>query len=138
MTPPSTNFYGFAMVGIIQKGRRHVVSAAFALLSVMHFASLLPNHLVSEFDHLLFAADYGNFADFICQSGKSKTPAPGGKGPICPFCKGLATFQMAVLSVPPIVRPLSDAGRKIATTEAAILAVVFLVRARSRGPPGWA
>ncbi len=126
------------MVGSIQRGRRQVISAAFALLSVIHFASLLPNHLVSEFNHLLFTAYYGSFADFICEGGKSKAPEEGGKGPSCPFCKGLAAFQLAVMSTPAVVRPLSDIGQKIAATEAALLTIVFLVRARSRGPPAHA
>jgi hypothetical protein len=124
------------MLGTIQRGRRGFISAAFALLSVFHFASLLPNHIVSQLNHFLFAADYGTFADFICGSGKSKSPEPGGKkGPSCPFCQGLAAFQLAVTEVPPVVRPLSRVGQKIDASEVALLAIVFLVRARSRGPP---
>ncbi|MBS0251633.1 MAG: DUF2946 domain-containing protein [Proteobacteria bacterium] len=111
-----------------------MISAAFALLCVMHFASLLPNHIVSEFNHVLFAADYGSFANFICESGK-KAPEPGGKGPSCPFCKGLAAFQLAVMGTDPVVRPSSDIGQRIDAIETAHIAVVFPIRARSRGPP---
>ncbi|MFT3732201.1 MAG: DUF2946 domain-containing protein [Hyphomicrobium sp.] len=109
----------------------------FALLGVINFASLLPNHLISELRHFLFVADFGSFADFICESGKSRSEQPDGKTSNCPFCKGLAAFQLAVTSAPPTVGPLVATGQKIDASEAALLAIVFLVRARSRGPPAF-
>jgi hypothetical protein len=51
-----------------RRRRFGLASAAFALLSVFHFSALLPNHLVSELRHFLFVADYGSFADFICEN----------------------------------------------------------------------
>lgn len=123
------------MIGMVGARKQRVISAAFALLGVIYFASLLPNHLVSELRHFLFTADYGSFADFICESGKSRSQEPGGKTSSCPFCKGLAAFQLAVTGAPPTVRPLSMVGQRIDASEAALLAIVFLVRARSRGPP---
>ncbi len=122
------------MVGNIRTGRSRIISAAFALLGVIHFAALVPNHVVSELNHFLFAADYGSFADFICESGKSK-PRPGGKTSSCPFCKGLAAFQLAVIAVAPVLRPLSDYCQRLRVGEAAATADSFLIRVRNRGPP---
>lgn len=123
------------MMGTMGGARGRIISAAFALLGVLHFASLLPNHLVSELRHFLFVADYGSFADFICESGKSQSQDPGGKTSSCPFCKGLAAFQFAMTETPLAVGPLAMTGRKIEAIEAALLAIIFLIRARSRGPP---
>lgn len=123
------------MVGTWGKRNVRIAWAAFALLGVVHFASLLPNHLVSELRHFLFVSDYGSFADFICESGKSRSDQPGGKTSNCPFCKGLAAFQLAVTETPVTISPLSALGQKVDASEAALLAVVFLVKARSRGPP---
>lgn len=115
--------------------RRRNVWAVLGLLSVLYYASLLPNHLISELNHFLFVADYGSFADVICRSGKSRDSEPPGKASNCPFCKGLSAFQYAVTEMPPTVRPLEAIGQKIEACEAALLAIVFLVKARSRGPP---
>lgn len=123
------------MVGNIRTGRSLIISAAFALLSVIHFAALVPNHLVSELNHFLFAADYGSFADFICESGTSKSPRPGGKSSSCPFCKGLAAFQLAVIAAAPVLRPRSDYCRQMHAGEAAAAADALLIRVRNRGPP---
>lgn len=123
------------MVGNIKTGRGLIISAAFALLSVIHFTALVPNHVVSELNHFLFAADYGSFADFICESGKSKSPQPGGKDTSCPFCKGLAAFQLAVIAAAPVLRPRSDYCRRVHAGEAAAAADSFLIRVRNRGPP---
>ncbi|RUP08247.1 MAG: DUF2946 domain-containing protein [Hyphomicrobium sp.] len=119
----------------IWAARHSRISAAFALLSVVFYASLLPNHLVSELNHFLFAADYGTFADVICKSGKSSDSVPPGKAPSCPFCKGLAAFQLALTEAQPAIRPLMLTGQKIEPSAAALLAITFLITARSRGPP---
>ncbi len=126
------------MVGTWRKRDIRVAWAAFALLGVVNFAALLPNHLISELRHFLFVADFGSFADVICESGKSRSEQPGGKTSNCPFCKGLAAFQLAITTASPTVNPLSMLGQKIDASEAAILALVFLVKARSRGPPSLA
>lgn len=123
------------MVGNIRTGRGLIISAAFALLSVIHFTALVPNHVVSELNHFLFAADYGSFADFICESGKSKSPQPGGKSSSCPFCKGLAAFQMAVIAAAPVLGPRSDYCQRVHAGEAEAAADCFLIRVRNRGPP---
>lgn len=123
------------MVGTWGKSDIRVAWAAFALLGVVNFAALLPNHLISELRHFLFVADFGSFADVICESGKSRSEQPGGKTSNCPFCKGLAAFQLAITAASPTVKPLSALGQKIDASEAALLSLVYLVKARSRGPP---
>ena len=123
------------MVGTWRKRDIRVAWAAFALLGVVNFAALFPNHLISELRHFLFVADFGSFADVICESGKTRSEQPGGKTSNCPFCKGLAAFQLAITTASPTVKPLSTLGQKIDASEAALLSLVYLVKARSRGPP---
>jgi hypothetical protein len=123
------------MVGNLGKRRWNSTWAAFALLGVVHFAALLPNHLISELRHSLFVADYGSFADSICDSAKSRSEQPGGKKSSCPFCNGLAAFQLAVTTAPLVLQPLSAIGQRIHESETALLAIVHLIRARNRGPP---
>lgn len=123
------------MVGNWAKRKHRGAWAVFALLGVVHFAALFPNHVVSELRHFLFVADYGSFADFICESGKSRTQEPGGKTSSCPFCKGLAAFQLGLTEAPPSIDPLAITSEKLRASEAALLTLVFLISARSRGPP---
>ena len=115
---------------------RSTFPAALALLGVLFYISLLPNHFVSELRQLLFAVDIGNFSDAICQTGKSHHhSAPERDAPDCPFCKGLAAFHLAITSTPPIVRPTKDVGRIIRATTMALLAIGFTIDTRNRGPP---
>ena len=128
------------MVTRARGNRRSTFSAAFALLGVLFYIALLPNHFVSELRQTLFAADIGNFSDIICQSGKShhsasSHSAPERDGTNCPFCKGLAAFHLAITATQPIVRPKTDVGRVLRASATALLAVIFTIDARNRGPP---
>lgn len=118
-----------------KRSMRSTFPAALALLGVLFYISLLPNHFVSELRQTLFALDIGNFADVICQSGKSHHSAPERDATDCPFCKGLAAFHLAITATPPIVQPTKDIGQTLRATAIALLAVVFTIHTRNRGPP---
>jgi len=115
---------------------RSTFPAALALLGVLFYISLLPNHFVSELRQVLFAADIGNFADAICQTGKSHHSGHERDATDCPFCKGLAAFHLAITATPPIVRPKTDVGQAMRAMSIAMLAVIFAVDTRNRDPPG--
>lgn len=120
--------------------KRSTFSAAVALLGVLFYIALLPNHFVSELRQTLRAIDIGNLSDLICQSGKSHHSgathsAPEQDSTNCPFCKGLAAFHLAITTTPPIVRPTKDVGRIIRATTIALLAIDFTIDTRNRGPP---
>ena len=114
---------------------RSTFPAALALLGILFYISLLPNHFVSELRQIYFAADLGNVSDVICQGSKSHHSAPERGATDCPFCKGLAAFHLAITATPPIVCPKKDVGQIIRATAAALLAVLFIIDARNRGPP---
>ncbi|MBN9290504.1 MAG: DUF2946 domain-containing protein [Hyphomicrobium denitrificans] len=125
--------------------RRSTFSAAIALLGVLFYIALVPNHFVSELRQTLRAIDIGNLADLICHTGKShhsasthSAPEQGSSGrdsTDCPFCKGLAAFHLAITATPPIVRPTKDIGQTIRAATIALLAIVFTIDTRNRGPP---
>ncbi|AGK56904.1 hypothetical protein HYPDE_26108 [Hyphomicrobium denitrificans 1NES1] len=117
------------------RANRRTISAALTLLGVIFYASLLSNHLVSEFRQMLAAADSGSFSDDICHAGQSHSSKPVKDAPSCPFCKGLAAFQLAVTATAPIVRPIEVSGQRIRESESTLLAIRFIINARSRGPP---
>jgi hypothetical protein len=114
---------------------RSTFPAAFALLGVLFYISLLPNHFVSELRQFLFAADVGNFSQIICQNDKSHHSGSDQGSTDCPFCKGLAAFHLAITQAPPIVRPTKDVGQIIRATTIALLAIGFSIDTRNRGPP---
>ena len=112
---------------------------------MLFYIALVPNHFVSELRQTLRAIDIGNLADLICHTGKSHQSASTHSAPEqsssgqdstdCPFCKGLAAFHLAITATPPIVRPTKDIGQTIRAATIALLAIVFTIDTRNRGPP---
>lgn len=112
---------------------------------MLFYIALVPNHFVSELRQTLRAIDIGNLADLICHTGKSHHSASTHSAPEqnssgqdttdCPFCKGLAAFHLAITATPPIVRPTKDIGQTIRAATIALLAIVFTIDTRNRGPP---
>lgn len=117
--------------------RRSLLPAALALLGILYYAALLPNHLVSELDHLMSGTAYGGADGIICRSGKVPAfdPAGGSSGKGCPFCKGLAAFQLALAGTPQILPQRSYRGETLRALRCARIARTVVSIPRNRGPP---
>jgi hypothetical protein len=113
------------------------VTAALALLGIAYYTFLLPGHLTSQFNAELFAAEYGTFAGAICTGTPgAKTPGvPGAPPPSCPFCKGLAAFQLAVATAPQVAVPIPVGTMLFFATRRDHAADAVPLTPRSRGPP---
>lgn len=121
----------------VQRTRKRL-PGAFALLGVAFYALLLPWHLTSQLGHQLFAADFGVAAEFICSSGGqagSSSSIPAAPTTSCPFCKGLAAFQLALLPTPCVVAPPPFAASLERLALHADVADAAGIPTRSRGPP---
>lgn len=124
----------------VQSTRRKV-AGALALLGVTFYALLLPWHLTSVLDHELFAAEFGDAAQLICSSGGKlggNSSIPGAPTTNCPFCKGLAAFQLALLPTPQLVAPPRAVRSLVRLALREDAAGRAELPTRSRGPPSQA
>jgi len=109
-----------------------------ALLGLAFYALLLPLHLTSQFEHQLFAAEFGLAEQTICSTdadGAAGTSKPDAPASSCPICKGLAAFQLALAPTPTLVAPPAHIHAPMAVAAFADVAGATAVPARSRGPP---
>jgi hypothetical protein len=114
----------------VRSHRRSIT--AIALLGVAFYALLLPGHLISQFAAQLHRADLGMFADSMCSPGSSKPAMPESS---CPICKGLAAFQLALVTLDAIPLPVLPHATPTLAALREHAASAALPATRSRGPP---
>ena len=117
---------------------RNRLAGALALLGLAFYALLLPLHLTSQFEHQLFAAEFGLAEQTICTTDGSNaagTSTPGAPSSNCPICKGLAAFQLALAPAPSVVAPPAHIHAPLALASHEDVASATTIPARSRGPP---
>jgi hypothetical protein len=83
------------------------IAAASALVGILLYTVLIPLHMVSEATTALFGAELGDALNVICHGGSafadhtsngSVPAAPTVPQKHCPFCQGLAAFQVGIVS----------------------------------------
>jgi hypothetical protein len=85
---------------------------------------------------LMSGAAYGGADGIICRSDKTATSHPlRGSSGSCPFCKGLAAFQLTLAETPQILPQRSYHGETLRSACCATIARTVLSRPRNRGPP---
>jgi hypothetical protein len=114
----------------VRSHRRSIT--AIALLGVAFYALLLPGHLISQFAAQLHRADLGMFADSMCSQGSSKPAMPESS---CPICKGLAAFQLALVTADATPLPVMPHATPTLAALRDDVAGAALPATRSRGPP---
>lgn len=122
---------------------RQLASAA-ALAGILFYTALIPIHIVSQASASLAGDELANALEFICHANglselaQSPQQVPVKPTPLrrhCPFCQGLAAFQLAIIAAivlwlfaSPRATPrlcLADAGAPLRRPRPA----------QSRGPP---
>jgi hypothetical protein len=128
-------------LGTLRSHRK--LAAALALAGVAFYAALLPWHLTSQLSAQLFRAQFGDFGLVICKGGTATSTAqteidplaPKAPGMSCPICKGLAAFQLAVVTAALAGLLEVKAGPDIVEPAEQAIADAVVPTPRSRGPP---
>lgn len=122
------------------------LAAAFALLGVLAYATLLPWHVTSRY--ALRSAENAVLSGLsvICHPGiataasdAASAPAQG-QAPVenqtsCPICKGLSAFSLAILPVAVPEIPPREIASLPASRPDSVSAPSPAITANSRGPP---
>jgi hypothetical protein len=119
------------------------IAAASAFVGVLFYTALIPLHTVSEVTTALLGAELGDALNVICHGSVSATDASNRSTPAtpavprkhCPFCQGLAAFQIAIVSANTlsITRVAVRAPASHLADEG--LASTSLPAPQNRGPP---
>jgi hypothetical protein len=119
--------------------RRRKLAGAFALLGILLYSGLFPGHIASQAASDLLKAQYGEALDHLCQADAAGAKTADG-GPAseadCPFCQGLAAFQFAGLTPPPLEGLLEQTFAASYQHTDEDLQTRSPRAPQSRGPPG--
>ena len=129
-------------MGILDRYRH--IAGTFALAGTVFYAALIPLHVVSQATATLLGEGLASARDAPCheasRTADQATNDPAPKVPAtprkhCPFCQGLAAFQLAITPAHTIsiIRVAIRAPAPRLTSEG--LAGVRLRAPQSRGPP---
>lgn len=122
-----------SLQGIYRRRRSIGLSA---LMGLVLYASLIPLHTVSQITIALITAKLGDSYQVLCATGTPVNPdGPGVPETKCPYCKGLATFHMALPAVAIFVITPVICWVAIALEHKHSAASALRPSPQSRGPP---
>lgn len=117
----------------VYRHRRLSLAGALALVGVAVYTLLLAGHLTSQFNAQLRAPDANALVGVFCLAEGQHVPDQD--SPACPVCKGMASFQTALVPVELFLLPASFAAAKAQSYRDVQLTSAPNMAPRNRGPP---